>query len=56
MPKPGRRSEEPKKTQHSKFVELARELGADESEAAFIGKLKKIATPKPTKKKPARDR
>ena len=34
-----------KKTQHDKFVELAREVGADESEAAFVGKLRRIATP-----------
>lgn len=56
MSKPGRRLERPNKTQHEKFVELARELGADESEAVFVGKLKKIATAKPAKKKPARDR
>lgn len=43
----------PKKTQHEKFVDLARELGADESEEAFVRKLRKIAEPepKPSKKK-----
>ncbi len=51
MPKAGRKSE-PNKTQHEKFVELARQLGADESEAAFVGKLSKIVKqPKPSKKK-----
>lgn len=40
-----------KKTQHAKFVELARELGADESESAFVRKLKKIASTKSSVKK-----
>lgn len=34
-----------KKSQHDKFVELAREVGADESEAAFTDKLRQIAKP-----------
>lgn len=51
MPKPGRRTR-PIKTQHEKFVELARQVGADESEAAFVGKLRKIVKPpEPPKKK-----
>ncbi len=45
MPK---RPKGPKKTQHDKFVELARQVGADESEEAFVGKLRRIvAPPKP---------
>ena len=53
MPK-GRRSQR-QETQHEKFVRLARESGADESESAFVGKLKKITTPKTVKKpKPKR--
>jgi len=36
-----------KRTQHDKFVELARAVGADESEAAFKRKLAKIAKAKP---------
>ena len=35
-----------KQTQHEKFVALARASGADESESAFVGKLKKIVPPK----------
>jgi len=40
------------KPQVDKFKELARELGADENEARFVGKLKKVAkspTPKTAK-------
>lgn len=33
----------PKETQHEKFVKLARESGADESEGAFVEKLQKLA-------------
>jgi hypothetical protein len=40
---PKERPSKRKKTQHEKFVELARELGADESEGAFVRKLRKIA-------------
>ena len=53
MPKPSK--PKAKKSQHQKFVELARKSGADESERAFVGKLRKIApansasTSKPTK-------
>jgi hypothetical protein len=36
-----------KKTQHDTFVELARESGADESEAAFIAKVRAISSTKP---------
>lgn len=35
-----------KKTWHDKFVELAREVGADENESAFADKLRQIAKPK----------
>ncbi len=45
MPK-GRRSKR-KKTQHEKFVELARESGADESEASFVAKVNAISSSKP---------
>jgi hypothetical protein len=36
-----------KKTQHDKSAELAREVGADESESAFVGKLRRIARVNP---------
>jgi hypothetical protein len=50
---PKERPKRPKKSQHERFVELARQLGADESEEAFVGKLRKIVKPpaKPTKKR-----
>ncbi len=48
---PKERPTKRKETQHEKFVKLARALGADESESAFVGKLKKIAKPKPSPKK-----
>ncbi len=32
-----------KKTQHDKFVELAREVGADENESEFVDKLRRVA-------------
>jgi hypothetical protein len=38
------------KTQSEKFKKLAREIGADEDEAAFKAKLKKLAKAKPEKK------
>jgi hypothetical protein len=41
-----------KKAQHEKFVELARQVGADESEQAFVGKLRRVlAAPKPKSSK-----
>ena len=43
---PKERPSKRKETQHEKFVRLARDSGADESESAFVGKLKKIARPK----------
>jgi hypothetical protein len=49
MPK-GRPSKR-KKTQHEKFVELARESGADESEVSFVAKVRAISSTKPKKKK-----
>jgi hypothetical protein len=50
MPKE-RPSKKRKKTQYEKFVELARESGADENEAAFIAKVKAISSTKPKKRK-----
>jgi hypothetical protein len=48
-PKPRYTRRQPRpKTQHDKFVEAAKRLGADESENAFARTLKKIA-PKPRK-------
>ena len=47
---PKERRSKRKKTQHEKFVALARSVGADESESAFIGKLRKIAPVKPSEK------
>lgn len=42
----------PIQSQIDKFVEVARTLGCDESEAAFDVKLKKLTTPqKPAKEK-----
>jgi hypothetical protein len=49
---PKERHSERKKSQHDKFVELARKSGADESESAFIAKVKAISSTKPKKKKP----
>jgi hypothetical protein len=51
-----KRTSKSKKTQHEKFVELARASGADESEAAFIAKVRAISSTKPQKKKPRTDR
>jgi len=36
-------------TQHERFIEAARELGANESEDAFKNTLRQLATPKPDK-------
>ena len=49
MPKK-RPSRKRKKTQHEKFVELARESGADESERAFVAKVRAISSTKLKKK------
>ncbi len=38
------------KNQKEKFIKTARELGCDESEAAFDAKLKKLVAAKPKKK------
>lgn len=43
MPKE-RPTKKRKKTQHEKFVELARESGADENEDAFVAKVKAISS------------
>jgi hypothetical protein len=37
--------------QSEQFIKAARELGADEDDAAFLEKLKKIAKTKPAKSK-----
>jgi hypothetical protein len=37
----------PRKTQHEKFADLARQAGADENEDAFVAKLRGITRPKP---------
>lgn len=56
MPK-ARRKPKQKKTQHEKLVELAREVGADESKAAFADQLRRIAHPKQKpKNNPKRER
>ena len=51
---PKERRTKRKETQHEKFVKLARESGADESESAFVAKLRKLA--KTTDQKPKRQR
>jgi len=38
------------RSQFEKFKETARQIGADESEAAFKDKLRRIAKPKPSPK------
>jgi hypothetical protein len=48
---PTKRPSKRKETQHEKFVRLARDSGADESEKAFVGKLREIAKRKPPRKK-----
>jgi hypothetical protein len=48
MPK-ARRKPKPKKSQLDKFKDLARQLGADESESAFIEKIREGAKRKPPK-------
>jgi hypothetical protein len=50
MPKK-RPSKKQKKTQHEKFVELARESGADESEDSFVAKVRAISSTKSRKKR-----
>jgi hypothetical protein len=54
MPKE-RPSKKRKKTQHEKFVELARASGADESEASFVAKVKAISSTK-ARNKPSKRR
>jgi hypothetical protein len=48
---PKERPSKRKKTQHEKFVELARASGADEREDAFIARVRAISSIKPKKKK-----
>ncbi len=42
---------EPTVPQSEKFKELAREVGADESESAFEDRLRQVAKPKPKQEK-----
>jgi hypothetical protein len=42
-----------KKSQHEKFVELARASGADESESAFVAKVRAISSSKVARAEPA---
>lgn len=44
--KPKAKPKPSKKTQYGRFVETARELGADESEESFERAFKKIVPPK----------
>lgn len=46
-----RPSKKRKKTQHEKFVELARAAGADESEDSFVAKVRAISSTKSRKKR-----
>ena len=48
---PKERRSKRKKSQHDKFVELARASGADESEDSFVTKIRAISSTKPKKKK-----
>jgi hypothetical protein len=48
---PKERPSKRKKTQHEKFVALAHESGADESEASFVAKVRVISLTKPKEKK-----
>jgi hypothetical protein len=48
-----RKTAEDARTQRQKFIDLAREVGASESEAAFDRALKKIAKAPPQKAKKA---
>lgn len=45
-------SERKDKLQKDKFIEAAKQLGCDESEAAFNEKLKKLAKQQPEPEKP----
>jgi hypothetical protein len=45
-----------RKTQHEKFVELARESDADENEDSFVTKIRAISSTKPKKKRTPNDR
>lgn len=44
-----------KKPQSERFKEAARELGADDDEAAFNAKLRKLVKQKPDDKKDGKD-
>jgi hypothetical protein len=46
---PKERPSKRKKTQHEKFVKLARESGADENESAFVAKVRAISSTKSKK-------
>lgn len=43
----------PKNSQSDRFKQAAKDVGADESEAAFEEKLRRIAKTQPKKEKPA---
>ncbi len=45
-----RKSQAARKTQRDRFIEAGRELGADEDEAAFDDKLRRLAKAKPRPK------
>jgi hypothetical protein len=45
-------SKKQKKTQHEKFVALARESGADDGEVAFVAKIRAISSTKVAREKP----
>ncbi len=47
------KSTSPPKSQRDRFIEAARELGADEDEDAFKKKLERIAKAKPKDEKPS---
>lgn len=51
MPKKRATKKREKKTQHDKFVQLARESGADDGEALFVAKVRAISSTLPKKPK-----
>jgi hypothetical protein len=52
MPKKRATKKREKKTQHKKFVALARESGADDGEALFAAKVRAISSAKPKRHGP----
>ena len=49
---PARKSKPDRMLQHDRFIEAARQLGANEDEAAFKAKLAQIAQQKPKEDMP----